>query len=240
MASASAAIAAATAGATEIAPGIRGVGAAGRICGDGAGPQLIDQVCALGLLAQLEIGRLELITQRLHLVGGQMVNDPLGVGVPGVDDIAETALKQTLRFAAAVLILKPGLGDVVVHVVEAGTQGVVNAVETSHQTCIHGVETVTQAALDASDSVVKVLEIEALTEVRTGQSAAGSATAAKASQAAAIAPAKDDGKDNDSPQALVSEETAVAASAATAVLAHGIPQSKVIIRHKIRLLFKYS
>ena len=87
----------------EISPGIRSVGGARGICGDGAGSELIDQVGSLSLLRQLEIGGLQLLTQGFHLILRVHVDDSLSVLVVGLNHITESALDQSLGFAAILL-----------------------------------------------------------------------------------------------------------------------------------------
>lgn len=186
--SAPATIAAAATAAPKIPPRIGGVRAARGVSGDGAGPQLIDQVRSLCLLAQLEVCGLKLVSQRVQLILRVHIHDALRILVIGLDHIAETAFDQSLSIAATLLILESGLSNVVVRVVEPRAKGVVNAMETVEQGCVHGIKAITQAVLDAANRVFKALEVHVLAKVGPGQGAAAIA-AAKTSKSA-VTPAE--------------------------------------------------
>ena len=164
------------------------VGAASDVGGASARPKLVDQVGALCLLGQLEVGShqflilcLQSVAEILHGVGIDQSAGGLTLSMDSRRDLAGVfgvlipyRINVAVGFAAALLSSKPVFSDTRTYSVEASAEVPLDTVEALEHGSVLGIKSVTQAILNAADTVINLIVAQTVVQFRTGQSALSS------------------------------------------------------------------
>ena len=175
------------------------VGAASDVGRTSARPKLVDQVGALCLLRQLEVGShqflilcLQSVAEILHGVGIDQSAGGLTLSMDSRRDLAgvlgifiPNGIDVAVGFAAALLSSETVLSDTGVDGTEARAHIPLNAVEALEQSRVLSVEAITQAVLNVADTVLDLVVVQTIVQLCTGESTLSSRIAAPTAEAAA-------------------------------------------------------
>lgn len=177
---------AAAAVAEAITIGVAGclVGAASDVGRTSARPKLVDQVGALCLLRQLEVGShqflilcLQSVAEILHGVGidksagGLTLSVDSGRDFTGVFGVLiPDSINVAVGLAAALLSGEPVFSNTRAYSVEAGAEVSLDTIEALEHGSVLGIKAVTQAVLNAADTVLNLIVVQTVVQFRPGQS----------------------------------------------------------------------